>query len=153
MDRRFTKDGEKEGEEEEEKRREEKLSVPYKLINLGANNCLAWFRESQIGGVDLAVFRGHAFSATIRQCVCPIGEQAFIPGGRIVSLDVGTGLYICKLLVTNYYVGMIPLSSLLERGRRRERERDRLPLSRLLFLLAQFLKLRGESAGCELHCV
>lgn len=65
--------------EEEEKRREEKLSVPYKLINLGANNCLAWFRESQIGGVDLAVFRGHAFSATIRQCVCPIGEQAFTP--------------------------------------------------------------------------
>lgn len=149
MDRRFTKDGEKEGEEEEEKRREEKLSVPYKLINLGANNCLAWFRESQIGGVDLAVFRGHAFSATIRQCVCPIGEQAFTPGGRIVSLDVGTGLYICKLLVTNYYVGMIPFSFLLERGR----ERDRLPLSRLLFLLAQFLKLRGESAGCELDCV
>lgn len=148
MDRRFTKDGEKEGEEEEEKRREEKLSVPYKLINLGANNCLAWFRESQIGGVDLAVFRGHAFSATIRQCVCPIGEQAFTPGGRIVSLDVGTGLYICKLLVTNYYVGMIPFSFLLERGR----ERDRLPLSRLLFLLAQFLKLRGESAGCELDC-
>lgn len=84
MDRRFTKDGEEEAEEgereeEEEKRREEKLSVPYKLINLGANNCLAWFRESQIGGVDLAVFRGHAFSATIRQCVCPIGEQPFTP--------------------------------------------------------------------------
>lgn len=82
MDRRFTKDG-----EEEEKRREEKLSVPYKLINLGANNCLAWFRESEIGGVDLAVFRGHAFSATIRQCVCPIGEQPFTPvNGSFLSM-------------------------------------------------------------------
>lgn len=37
----------------EGKGREEKrsLSVPYKLINLGANNCLAWFRESQIAVV------------------------------------------------------------------------------------------------------
>ncbi|KAK1120797.1 hypothetical protein K0M31_011002 [Melipona bicolor] len=64
-------------EETEGKKKTKKpmLSVPYKLINLGANNCLASFRESQIGGVDLAVFRGHAFSR-------PRYANVFAPIGR-----------------------------------------------------------------------
>lgn len=62
------------------------------------------------------------------------------PRERIVSLDVGTGLYICKLLVTNYYVGMISLDLSSERERERERVFAPSFRSRLLLLfLAQFL--------------
>lgn len=124
-DRRFTKDGEEGG-----KGREEKLSVPYKLINLGANNCPAWFRESQIGGVDLAVFRGHAFSATIRQCVCPDRGTAITPvNGSFLWLLARVCWHICKLLVTNYSSGSSfsrPPRSLLRGGGLRS---AKLPLS------------------------
>ena len=110
IDRVLLRVHEEEKEEKEKKKKKKKkkkkpmLSVPYKLINLGANNCLGSFRESQIGGVDLAVFRGHAFSTTIRQCVCPIGQaSSHYPRERIVPVDVPRVCpYLCKLFVTNW---------------------------------------------------
>lgn len=58
------------------------LSGPYKLINLGANNCLASQPESQIAGVDLAVFRGHAFSLSYANVFTRIGKSKLLPHGN-----------------------------------------------------------------------
>lgn len=131
----------------EGKGREEKLSVPYKLINLGANNCPAWFRESQIGGVDLAVFRGHAFSATIRQCVCPDRGTAITPvNGSFLWLLARVCWHICKLLVTNYSSGssLLSSSSISPTGRRSS-FRQASALALLNFLLpAKIVQIRDN---------